>query len=50
MERDEGVNREVQPAFLTSLAATVCAMQSEARGVGRLLTFGWLVISRGQEL
>lgn len=43
----DGVNRERPLAFLTSL--TVCAMQSEAGGVGGLLTFGWLAISRGQE-
>lgn len=41
-EQTEGVNREKPLAFLTSLAVTADAMQSETGGVGGLLTFGWL--------
>lgn len=44
------MDRGVPPSFLASLAVAMCARHSEARGVGGPLTFGWLAVSRGQEL
>lgn len=45
-----GQDRGCEQRDAASSAGTVCAMQSEAGGVWGLLTFGWLAISRGQEL